>query len=109
MLYTNAIYTTIFGLICGIWVASEFLGPVRWSGLRTGRKRDQGSMPVLIVVGLVGLILCLIFPVLLPEGRIPGQPGVFFVGLAVTLAGMGGGNSIVTNDLTPSPNFQNLT
>lgn len=89
MLYTNSIDTITFGLLCGVWVASEFLGPVRWSRSRKGKERGRSSvLAIVIVVGLLGLAFCVLAPVLLPGARIPWQP-VFFTGLIIALLGMG--------------------
>lgn len=89
MLSTNAVSTIVFGLVCGTWVVSELLGPVRWSGLREGQQRDAGPLLVVSLSAAGGFILCLLFPLLLPQACIPWQPAIFFVGCAVTLFGMG--------------------
>src|SRR6266568_4969530 len=88
LIYTNSTYTLLFGLFFGIWAASEFLGPVRWSGVRKGEKRDRGSLRVGAISGLTGVILSLLFAVFLPGAAIPWQPVPFFVGIAVILPGM---------------------
>lgn len=88
LLYTHLTYTLIFVLVVGAWASSELLGPVRWSGLREGRKQDRGSMPISLAVGFSGLALCFLLPVFVPGATITWQPGAFFVGLAVMLVGV---------------------
>ena|SRR5437660_7161301 len=88
LLYTHLIYALTFVLVVGAWASSELLGPVRWSGLREGKKQDRGSTPVSLIVGLSGLVLCFLLPVLVPGATITWQPGAFFVGLAVMLVGV---------------------
>jgi protein-S-isoprenylcysteine O-methyltransferase Ste14 len=88
MLYANTVETVIFGLICGTWVIAELLGPVRWSRLSGGTKRERASMRVVVPCGLVGLGFCFLFPVLLPFARLPWPQSAFFAGLTITLVGI---------------------
>jgi len=88
LLYTHPTYTLIFVLAVGAWASSELLGPVRRNRSREGSKQDRGSMPVSVIIGLSGLALCFLLPVLVPGATIPWQPGTFFAGLAVMLLGV---------------------
>lgn len=88
LLYTNVVYMLLFVLVFGVWSGSEFLGPVRWSGLREGKKQDQGSILTGAVAGIAGLVLAFLLPVLLPAARIPWQAVAFFAGTALVFVGM---------------------
>jgi protein-S-isoprenylcysteine O-methyltransferase len=87
LIYTNTTYTIIFGSVFGIWATSELTGPVRWSQSRQGRKRDRGSILIGTALGLLGVVLALWFPLLLPNVSM-GQPVAFFVGIALVFVGI---------------------
>lgn len=89
MLYTNTTYTLLFGFVFGAWAVSEILGPVRWSRLREGSQRDQGTFLLSVLGGSLGAGLALLFPLLLPAARLPWQPLPFFVGSALVCIGAG--------------------
>ena len=88
LIYTHIAYTFIFGLVFILWAASEFLGPVRWSRSRAGKKRDRGSIVIGSIAGSSGVVLALVLPEFLP-GVEMWQPAMFFVGLALVLIGIG--------------------
>lgn len=89
-MYSNPLTVSIFVLVCGAWIISEILGPVRWSGMREGKRRDRkGKLGVVVACGLGGIGLCLLLPLLLPQATIPGQPEIFWGGVVVTLLGIG--------------------
>jgi protein-S-isoprenylcysteine O-methyltransferase Ste14 len=88
LIYTNAVYTVIFAFVFGVWGTSEFLGPVRWSKSREGKKRDQGSLFVGAVSGSLGVILSLFCPLLLSNAQIAWQPVAFFGGILLILLGI---------------------
>jgi protein-S-isoprenylcysteine O-methyltransferase Ste14 len=88
MIYTHIAYLLTFSVVFGAWAASELLGPVRWSGLREGKSRDRGSILLAALLGIAGVVLSLLLPLLLPGYGIPWQPGIFFVGMALVLVGV---------------------
>jgi protein-S-isoprenylcysteine O-methyltransferase Ste14 len=90
LVYTQSTYAIIFGLVCGIWIISELLGPVRWSGLRKGKQQDRPFLfGITVIGGLLGMGLCFLFPLLLPTAQIPWPQGIFFGGLGIALVGIG--------------------
>lgn len=86
-MYTNIIYICIFVLVVGAWAFSEFLVQRQRSTLR-GAKRDRGSMPVSLGIGLVGLVLAFASPIVFPATNSVWQPGTFFIGLSIACAGI---------------------
>lgn len=90
LIYTNIIYALLFLILFGSWAASELLGPVRWRGSGEARKQDQGSLIIASLLSLLGLVLCLFLPILLPGATITWhQTLVFFIGVALMLFGVG--------------------
>lgn len=87
-MYTNIIYVILFLLLVGSWAFSEFLVQRQRSTL-SGTKRDRGSMPVSLGIGLLGLVLAFALPLVWPATNMVWQPGAFFVGLGIACAGIG--------------------
>lgn len=86
-MYMNVIFILIFCGVIGGWAVSEFLGALRWSKAR-GTRRDRGSMPLSLMLGLLGLVASFVLPVILPETNIAWQPGTFVIGLVIALVGI---------------------
>lgn len=86
-MYTNIIFVILFLLLVGGWAFSEFLVQRQRSTL-SGTKRDHGSMPVSLGLGLLGLVLAFVSPLVLPVTNIVWQPGTFFVGLSIACVGI---------------------
>lgn len=89
LIYTQGVYALLFGGVVAIWIISELLGPVRWRGSHDTKREDRGSLAIAISFSLGGLLLCFLFPVLVPRAIIAGkQPLVFFLGLGCMLLGV---------------------
>ena len=91
-MYTNIFYIFIFLPVIGIWAGSEILVQM---GVRRRQRRvlreakeDRGSMLVSLGVGLMGLVLSFLFPILLPGFNLAWQPGAFFLGLGAASLGI---------------------
>lgn len=90
--YTNIIYGLIFLLVIGGWAVSEVLAQRgvsrRQQSTPYDTKPDRGSMLVSLGIGLTGLVLSFLFPILLPGLNLAWLPGTFFIGLAAAVLGI---------------------
>lgn len=88
--YTHMMYALIFWFSFVACALSEVLGPAGWRHRVKTTKLDRGSLLILNTSALLGLILCFVFPLVLPVTTIVWNQPVFFMsGLVLLCLGMG--------------------
>lgn len=89
LIYTNIYFSITFVGIFLLWSASELLGPARWHGSDTARKRDRGSVAVIAAAAAAGVVLAFLCPILLPAATMSWPLAAFLFFLGTALVGMG--------------------